>query len=89
MTTSTTTTARCSRSLDVTVASLEPEAPGGVRDLDGRLTEWLRGHDAHAALIRPDFYVFGSVATRDDLPALVSDLRTQLHLTTRPLIKEH
>lgn len=75
-------------SLDVTVASLEPEAPGGVRDIDGRLTEWLRGHDARAALIRPDFCVFGSVATPDDLPSLVSDLRTQLHLTTRPLIKE-
>ena len=76
------------RSLDVTVASLEPEAPGGVRDIDGRLTEWLRGHDARAALIRPDFCVFGSVATPDDLSSLVSDLRTQLHLTTRPLIKE-
>ena len=71
------------RSLDVTVASLDPEAPGGVRDIDGRLTEWLRGHDARAALIRPDFCVFGSVATPDDLPSLVSDLRTQLHLTTR------
>jgi hypothetical protein len=72
----------------VSVASLEPEVPGGVRDIDGRLTEWLRGHDVRAALIRPDFCVFGSVTRPDDLPSLLSDLRTRLHLNTRPLIKE-
>ena len=76
------------RALDVTVAVLEPEAPSGVRDLDGRLTKWLREHDAHAVLVRPDFYVFGGVVSPDDLPSLVGDLRTQLSLTTPPLIKE-
>ena len=44
------------RALDVTVASLET-----VSDVDGRLTEWLRRNGAHAVLVRPDFYVFGSV----------------------------
>jgi 2-polyprenyl-6-methoxyphenol hydroxylase-like FAD-dependent oxidoreductase len=77
------------RALDVTVAVLEPDAPSGVRDVDGRLTKWLREHDAHAVLIRPDFYVFGSVVSPDDLPSLVGELRTRLSLTTRPLIKEH
>jgi hypothetical protein len=77
------------RALDVTVAVLEPEAPSGVRDVDGRLTKWLREHDAHAVLVRPDFYVFGGVVSPDDLPLLVGDLRTQLSLTTPPLIKEH
>jgi 3-(3-hydroxy-phenyl)propionate hydroxylase len=43
------------RALDVTVASLET-----VRDVDSRLSHWLRGHGAHAALVRPDFYLFGS-----------------------------
>ena len=70
--------------LDATVASLDP-TPDGVSDVDGRLTEWLDGHGAHAVLVRPDFYVFGSVASRDDLPALVSDLRAQLALETQPL----
>jgi 2-polyprenyl-6-methoxyphenol hydroxylase-like FAD-dependent oxidoreductase len=77
------------RALDVTVAVLEPDAPSGVRDVDGRLTKWLREHDAHAVLVRPDFYVFGSVVSPDDLPSLVGELRTRLSLTTRPLIKEH
>jgi 3-(3-hydroxy-phenyl)propionate hydroxylase len=75
--------------IDATIASLETGVPGGVTDVDGRLTEWLRHHGAHAVLVRPDFYVFGSVASRDDLPALVNDLRSQLAMKARPLIKEH
>jgi hypothetical protein len=37
------------------VASLDPAAPQGVRDADGRLTGWLAEQGAHAALMRPDF----------------------------------
>jgi 2-polyprenyl-6-methoxyphenol hydroxylase-like FAD-dependent oxidoreductase len=76
------------RALDVTVASLDSGTTGGVKDFDGRLTGWLRQNAAHAVLVRPDFYVFGSVASRGALPALVDDLREQLDLKTRPLIKE-
>jgi 2-polyprenyl-6-methoxyphenol hydroxylase-like FAD-dependent oxidoreductase len=64
--------------LEVTVASLDPNAPGGVRDVDGRLTGWLAEHGAHAVLVRPDFYVFGSAASPEELPALVADLQAQL-----------
>jgi 3-(3-hydroxy-phenyl)propionate hydroxylase len=74
--------------LDATVASLDPAAPGGVADLDGRLTGWLREHDSHAALVRPDFYVFGSAASGDDVPALVEELRARLALNSRPRVKE-
>jgi FAD binding domain len=74
--------------LDVTVASLGDGAPGEVTDLDGRLTEWLRRYGAHAVLIRPDFYVFGAAASREDLPALVADLGAELSLKSQPLIKE-
>ncbi len=49
--------------LDATVASLDPGAPHGVRDLDGRLSAWLASHHAHAVLVRPDFYVFGGAAS--------------------------
>jgi hypothetical protein len=59
-----------------------------VTDVDGRLTEWLGRHGAHAVLVRPDFYVFGSVASPAGLPSLVDDLRGRLALTTQPLIKE-
>jgi 2-polyprenyl-6-methoxyphenol hydroxylase-like FAD-dependent oxidoreductase len=74
--------------LDANVASLDPGAAHGVTDVDGRLTEWLRGRGAQAVLVRPDFYVFGSVASRDALPALIGALESKLALRTRSLIKE-
>jgi 2-polyprenyl-6-methoxyphenol hydroxylase-like FAD-dependent oxidoreductase/catechol 2,3-dioxygenase-like lactoylglutathione lyase family enzyme len=66
--------------LGATVASLDPDAPYGVRDCDGRLTAWLSAHNAHAVLVRPDFYVFGTVASPQAVPALLEDLRVQLHM---------
>jgi flavoprotein hydroxylase len=60
------------------VVSLDSRSDCGVRDLDGRLTAWLEEHEAHAVLVRPDFYVFGSAASPADLSALVDDLRAQL-----------
>ena len=68
--------------LDATVASLSPDAPHGVRDVDGRLTTWLAEHSAHAVLVRPDFYVFGSATSADELAQLLDDLRTQLAIPT-------
>ncbi len=70
--------------LAMSVASLDPDAPDGVRDLDGRLSAWLAEHGAHGVLVRPDFYTFGSARSSDELPALLDDLRSQLHLTTTP-----
>jgi 2-polyprenyl-6-methoxyphenol hydroxylase-like FAD-dependent oxidoreductase len=70
--------------LDMTVASLDADPPQGIRDLDERLGGWLSEHDVHAVLVRPDFYVFGSVPSQAELPALLDDLRTQLHLTSTP-----
>src|SRR5450755_1935155 len=67
--------------LHMSVASLDPAAPGGVRDVDGRLTAWLSEHEAHAVLVRPDFYVFGSCPSSGELPELLDDLRSQLQLT--------
>lgn len=70
--------------LDVKLATLEPDTSAGVRDLDGRLTAWLSAHHVHAVLVRPDFYVFGSAQTAEELPALLDDLRSQLQLTSTP-----
>jgi 2-polyprenyl-6-methoxyphenol hydroxylase-like FAD-dependent oxidoreductase len=70
--------------LDTTVALLDPAVPHGVQDLDGRLTTWLSEHDCHAVLVRPDFYVFGSVKSADELPDLLDDLRLQLHSASTP-----
>ena len=65
--------------LDTRVATLDPAAPNGLRDLDGRLTAWLSEQRAYAVLVRPDFYVFGSVGSAEELPTLIEDLRSQLH----------
>ncbi|MBV8946454.1 MAG: bifunctional 3-(3-hydroxy-phenyl)propionate/3-hydroxycinnamic acid hydroxylase [Solirubrobacterales bacterium] len=67
--------------LDMSVASLDPAAPGGIRDVDGRLTAWLADHEVHAVLVRPDFYVFGSCPSAEELPELLDALRSQLQLT--------
>jgi 2-polyprenyl-6-methoxyphenol hydroxylase-like FAD-dependent oxidoreductase len=67
--------------LGASFASLDPSAPGGVRDLDGRLGGWLRQSGVAAVLVRPDFHVFGTVGSMDELPELVEDLRQRL--TTR------
>ncbi len=70
--------------LDMTVASLDDDVPSGVRDLDGRLTAWLSEHGTYAVLVRPDFYVFGSACSAEQLSLLLEDLRSQLHLTSTP-----
>jgi 2-polyprenyl-6-methoxyphenol hydroxylase-like FAD-dependent oxidoreductase/catechol 2,3-dioxygenase-like lactoylglutathione lyase family enzyme len=59
--------------LGTRIASLDQ-----ISDLDGRLSAWLAERTAHAVLIRPDFYVFGSAVCAAALPALVEDLRSQL-----------
>lgn len=70
--------------LEIAVASLDPAAPNGVRDIDGRLTSWLAANDCYAVLVRPDFYVFGSAPTPEALPDLLEDLCSQLQLTSKP-----
>jgi catechol 2,3-dioxygenase-like lactoylglutathione lyase family enzyme len=68
--------------LGMTVVSLDPDAPHGARDVDGRLTAWLTEHRAYAVLVRPDLYVFGSAPSAQELPALLDDLRSQLLITS-------
>jgi catechol 2,3-dioxygenase-like lactoylglutathione lyase family enzyme len=65
--------------LAMTVVSLDD-----VRDVDGQLTAWLREHDAHAVLVRPDFYVFGSAESPARLGELLDDLRVSLSATSTP-----
>jgi 2-polyprenyl-6-methoxyphenol hydroxylase-like FAD-dependent oxidoreductase len=72
--------------LRATVASVDPAAPHGVRDRDGRLSAWLAEHNAHAVLVRPDFYVFGAARSPQAVPDLLQDLRTQLNITLTPAI---
>jgi len=55
--------------------------PGACRELadrDGHLARWFEDHDAEVVLLRPDRYVFGTAATRADIPTLVERLRGAL-----------
>jgi hypothetical protein len=74
--------------LAMTIASLDPAAPRGVRDIDGRLTDWLARHGAYAVLVRPDFYVFGSAPDADALPKLLDELRKQLRISSTLRLQE-
>ncbi len=45
----------------------------GWRESDGVLAAWMRRHECHAALVRPDHYVFGTASTRFELDALLAE----------------
>lgn len=57
-----------------TVVPLTPDT-----DLDGAYLPHLREHGHVAAIIRPDFYLYGTATTAQDLAGLVDQLRDQLH----------
>jgi hypothetical protein len=57
-------------------------AVGEHFDAAGTYRRWLEAHGSVAALVRPDFYVFGTAATYEELPALVGRLRRALGLTS-------
>jgi 3-(3-hydroxy-phenyl)propionate hydroxylase len=44
--------------------------------------DWFRAHGCVAAVVRPDFYVFGTAATYEDLPVLMRRLQAALPLTS-------
>jgi hypothetical protein len=52
-------------------------------DPAGTYRDWLRAHGSVGALVRPDFYVFGTAATHEDVSALVGRLQAALTLTSK------
>jgi 2-polyprenyl-6-methoxyphenol hydroxylase-like FAD-dependent oxidoreductase len=53
---------------------------GGLSEVGDALVDWLTGGGVVAAVVRPDFYVFGTAATTQDVPGLLADLRASLSL---------
>jgi 3-(3-hydroxy-phenyl)propionate hydroxylase len=51
----------------------------GQRETHGVVAAWLRRHGCHAALLRPDHYVFGIAASADELDALIDERQAWLH----------
>jgi 2-polyprenyl-6-methoxyphenol hydroxylase-like FAD-dependent oxidoreductase len=51
---------------------------GDVHDLDGALSGWLASHGAEAALVRPDFYVYGAVDSLQAVQPMVARFLDEL-----------
>jgi hypothetical protein len=52
---------------------------GGFADVDGRYGQLMDEYDAEIIVKRPDFYIFGTAKNARELPALIGELRRQLH----------
>jgi len=59
---------------------LTPIALGtdAARETEGVVASWMQRHGAHAALVRPDHYVYGTAASDAELDALLGDWRGAL-----------
>jgi 3-(3-hydroxy-phenyl)propionate hydroxylase len=70
------------RSIGGHAVGVGPEETDAIaRDVDGAYGRFFAQHGAVALLLRPDFVTFGLAAERDEVSALVEDLRVQLAAT--------
>ena len=51
-------------------------------DVSGRYEAYFNTHRVAAIIVRPDFYIYGAVATLDALPDVIAELAAGLSLTT-------
>jgi hypothetical protein len=51
----------------------------GFADVDGRYGQLMDEYKADIIVKRPDFYIFGTAKSAQELPALLGELRRQLH----------
>ena len=45
--------------------------PGSCKDISGRYKEWLHHANVKAVLVRPDYYIYGTAKTADEIEQLV------------------
>jgi 3-(3-hydroxy-phenyl)propionate hydroxylase len=57
------------------------DAKDAVFELDGVLARWFDAHECHAAIVRPDHYVFGTAFDEESLSELMADLQARLRPT--------
>jgi 3-(3-hydroxy-phenyl)propionate hydroxylase len=69
------------KSIGCHVVAIGDEPGEGVAvDVEGAYGRYFDAYGIEAILARPDFWAFGGVKTLDEIPALVDDLREQLHV---------
>ncbi|HSW22656.1 MAG TPA: hypothetical protein VLJ62_07810, partial [Burkholderiaceae bacterium] len=56
----------------------------GVQETQGVVAAWMRRHQCHAALVRPDHYVFGVASTPAELDDLLDERSVWLHGSPHP-----
>jgi 3-(3-hydroxy-phenyl)propionate hydroxylase len=49
------------------------------REAEGVVAAWMQRHACHAALLRPDHYVYGAAATSPEVEALLAERDTALN----------
>ena len=60
--------------------------PTGYLDAEDGYLPHLREHGHTAAVVRPDFYLFGAASSSTELHGLLGQLREQLHWTGAPAV---
>jgi len=53
-------------------------SPATVTECEGVVVAWMQRHDCHAALVRPDHYVFGVAGSKTELQSLIEEWRRAL-----------
>jgi 3-(3-hydroxy-phenyl)propionate hydroxylase len=67
--------------IDCKIVSIDSEpADGAALDVEGGYARWFDNYGVEAVLARPDFWTFGGARSVEQIPALVDDLREQLHV---------
>ena len=60
---------------DLTAVALADPA---IRETEGVVAAWMQRHGCHAALLRPDHYVYGTATTDAEIRALLAERRAAL-----------
>ncbi|WP_179251184.1 bifunctional 3-(3-hydroxy-phenyl)propionate/3-hydroxycinnamic acid hydroxylase MhpA [Enemella evansiae] len=60
------------------VTQAQIDSPRTVIDIDATYSQWFARLGATAVLVRPDYYVYGTASTLEELEAMLSGVREQL-----------
>lgn len=61
-----------------------PEVADTLEDIDGIYRAWFAAHACSVAVVRPDWYLYGTARKVGDLPALLEQLRTSMQREAVP-----